>query len=123
MGISLDQYADRLCVMNLRGGLIDLKELSLQLSSLNKGDFDLIVLDAWYRFQPIGSDENSNSDVAALYNTLDALASRIDCAFVCIHHSSKGSQAGKSVTDTGSGAGSQSRAAETRQPQARTKTD
>ena len=113
MGISLDQYADRLCVMNLRGGLIDLKELSLQLSSLNKGDFDLIVLDAWYRFQPIGSDENSNSDVAALYNTLDALASRIDCAFVCIHHSSKGSQAGKSVTDTGSGAGSQSRAADT----------
>ena len=113
MGIELDQYADRLCVLNLRGRLVDLNKLSIQLGTLKPGDFDLIILDAWYRFQPIGSDENSNSDVAGLYNTLDSLAGRIDCAFVAIHHSSKGNQAGKSVTDTGSGAGSQSRAADT----------
>lgn len=35
------------------------------------------------------------------------------CGFILIHHSSKGNQSGKSITDVGAGAGSQSRAADT----------
>lgn len=111
-GICLDDYRDKLFIINLRGQLRDMNSLALDLRQFKRGEFSLIILDAWYRFLPPGSDENSNGDVANLYNTLDAVASELDCAFACIHHSSKGNQAGKSVTDTGSGAGSQSRAAD-----------
>ena len=110
MGIQRDEYAGCLAVKNLRGQLIDLKSLSAQLIELEAGAFSLIVLDAWYRFQPIGSDENSNGDVAQLYNLLDSVANKLGSAFVCIHHTSKGNQSGKGVTDVGSGAGAQSRA-------------
>ena len=110
MEINPEDYADRLFVANLRGQLIDLKKLAIQLSAMEPDEYSLIVLDAWYRFQPEGSDENSNSDVSALYNLLDSVAAKIGCAFVCIHHSSKGNQASKGVTDVGSGAGAQSRA-------------
>ena len=111
-GIRLEQYADRLFVMNLRGQLLDINRMALEIGRIADDGFSLIILDAWYRFMPVGTDENSNGDVTAQYNTLDALASKLNCAFACIHHSSKGNQSGKSVTDTGSGAGSQSRAAD-----------
>lgn len=110
MGIQRDEYAGCLAVANVRGQLIDLNKLAEQLGSLEPGAFSLIVLDAWYRFAPSGSDENSNGDVTQLYNLLDSVADKIGSAFVCIHHSSKGNQSGKSVTDVGSGAGAQSRA-------------
>ena len=110
MGIQPHEYADQLFVANLRGQLIDLNSLSEQLLGLEPGAFSLIVLDAWYRFQPVGSDENSNGDVAQLYNLLDSVANKLGSAFVCIHHTSKGNQSGKGVTDVGSGAGAQSRA-------------
>ncbi len=111
-GVEPEEYVDRLSVANLRGGLIDLKKLAGQLQWIRPGDFNLIVLDAFYRFLPDGSDENSNSDVTQLYNLLDGIAMRSGVAIVCVHHSSKGSQSGKAVTDTGSGAGAQSRAAD-----------
>lgn len=113
MGLKPEEYESQVSVVTLRGGLMDLKALSLQLESLPHGSFDLIVLDAWYRLQPSGSDENSNGDVAALYNRLDSVAHKINCAFACVHHSSKGSQSGKNVTDVGSGAGAQARAPDT----------
>ena len=49
----------------------------------------------------------------ALYNLLDTYTATLNAAWVNIHHTSKGDQAGKGVTDVGSGAGSQSRAADT----------
>ncbi|MFM9964929.1 MAG: AAA family ATPase [Planctomycetaceae bacterium] len=108
----LDEYADHVFVMNLRGGLVSLPELAVVLSTIAPGKFRLIILDAFYRFLPPGTDENDNGAMAALYNLLDQIAGKVQCAIVCIHHSSKGSQAGKSVTDVGSGAGSMSRAAD-----------
>ena len=76
-------------------------------------DVSMIVLDAWYRLLPGGMSENDNAAMMGLYNHLDAYAKQLDCAFVVIHHSSKGDQSGKRVTDVGSGAGSISRAADT----------
>jgi RecA-family ATPase len=57
--------------------------------------------------------ENDNASMAAVYNAIDRYADRLGCCFVAIHHASKGSQAEKSVTDVGAGAGSMSRAADT----------
>lgn len=107
-----EDYQDHVNVICLRGELMDLRALSFELMHLEHGSYDLIVLDAWYRLQPSGSDENSNGDVTALYNLLESVSAKIGSAFACIHHTSKGNQAGKSITDVGSGAGAQSRAAD-----------
>jgi len=74
--------------------------------------FKVIVLDAWYRFMEEGADENSNADATRMYNLLDKYAHMLGCAFVCIHHTAKGNQSGKAITDVGAGAGAQSRAAD-----------
>ena len=110
MGIQSDEYADQLFVANLRGQLIDLNSLAEQLGSLEPGEFSLVIFDAFYRFIPKGFDENSNADMTAMYNMIDAVIARLKCAGVFIHHTSKGNQSGKGVTDVGSGAGAQSRA-------------
>lgn len=73
----------------------------------------MVVLDAWYRLIPEGVSENDNAAMMAMYNRLDQYAKQLDSAFVVVHHSSKGGQAGKAVTDVGSGAGSMARAADT----------
>ena len=110
--ISLDEYADHVFVMNLRGELVTLPQLAITLDSIEPGRFKLVILDAFYRFLPPGVDENDNGEMAQLYNSLDRVAAKLKCAFVCIHHASKGSQSAKAVTDVGSGAGSMSRAAD-----------
>lgn len=77
------------------------------------GKYDLVILDALYRAEPASMNENDNSSRMRLYNTIDAIAARMDCGWVNIHHASKGDQSSKAVTDVGAGAGSQSRAADT----------
>lgn len=109
-GILLDEVADRVFVANVRGRLKDVYGLGEFFQQLAPGRFKLIVLDAFYRFMPRDSDENDNGTMAQVYNVLDAFAARLGCAFALVHHSSKGNQSGKSVTDVGAGAGSQSRA-------------
>ncbi|MBY0111461.1 MAG: helicase RepA family protein [Phycisphaerales bacterium] len=108
--LGIDEFADRVFIRNLRGGLQDIVSLGPYFRAIEPGRFRLIVLDAFYRFLPAGIDENANADMASLYNHIDRYAAHLGCAFVLIHHSSKGNQSGKSVTDVGAGAGSQSRA-------------
>lgn len=105
---------ESLFIQNLRGRLRDLKSLSNYfLEVLKPLEFKLIVLDAFYRFLPIGTDENDNGAMADLYNHLDYFANELKCSFVLIHHTSKGDQSFKSVVDVGAGAGAQSRATDT----------
>ncbi len=113
MGLSLADYADRLHVEPLRGRLQDLYSLGRYFEQIDAGSYRLIILDAFYRFLPAGTDENDNGAMANLYNVLDAHAQRLQCSFVLIHHASKGSQADKNVTDVGAGAGSMARATDT----------
>jgi len=112
-GIPLSDVADRLFVEPLRGRLMDLDSAREYFEALEAGRFKIIILDAWYRFWPPGTDENDNATIARLYNTLDSFADRLGCCFVPVHHASKGNQSGKSITDVGAGAGAQSRAADT----------
>jgi hypothetical protein len=73
--------------------------------------YSLIVLDPLYR--ALGErDENANSDMAKVFNRVDAAAAASGAAWLICHHSSKGGQTLKSVTDVGSGAGSISRASD-----------
>lgn len=105
------ECGDRLEILSLRGRLKDLYDIERM--SRDWGDkYGLIVCDAFYRILPSNMDENSNGHITTVFNILDKIAQRTGAAWVNIHHSSKGSQGGKSVTDIGSGAGAQSRAAD-----------
>ena len=103
---------DHLHILNLRGRLLGLDQLAEYLAQFEPGYFSAIIIDAWYRAIPQGTDENDNGGIARLYNLIDRSAAQLESSFILIHHTSKGNQAGKSVTDVGSGAGSQSRAAD-----------
>lgn len=101
-----------LFVENQRGFLRSIYDLKSRLEEIKEHGFKLIIIDAFYRAMPSGMEENDNAKMAEIYNRLDSYAAELNCAFVLIHHTSKGNQANKSVTDVGAGAGSQSRAAD-----------
>lgn len=112
-GIDVGTVADRVHVENLRGRLQDLLALGPYFRKFPPGRFKVVILDAFYRFLPMKADENDNGTMANLYNYLDAFADHLKCSFVLIHHTSKGSQSLKDVTDVGAGAGSMGRATDT----------
>lgn len=112
-GAKIDDLDGHIFVDSMRGRLRNIFGLASYFESLEPGEFRVIVLDAFYRFMPSGGDENDNGTMANIYNLIDSLADRLGCCFVLIHHSTKGSQSGKSVTDMGAGAGAQSRATDT----------
>ena len=102
-----------LFIDNLRGRLLDFEKLRAYFDQLAIGFFKVIIMDAFYRFLPKDTDENSNGNLTDIYNLIDQYADQLGCSFVLVHHASKGNQSGKSVTDVGAGAGSQSRATDT----------
>lgn len=97
----------------LRGKGYDLNRLAQQLCLIVPEYYSLIVIDALYRFIPSGTSENDNAAMMALYNRLDYVANCTKAAVAVIHHSSKGDQSTKGITDIGAGAGAIARAADT----------
>lgn len=114
MGLDPEFVAASIDVLPVRGSLEDLNRIRERIKvDVASGAYQLIIIDSWYKALPKGVDENSNSDITGLYVLLDECAEHANCCFVVIHHSSKGNQSTKSVTDRGAGAGSQSRAVDT----------
>ncbi len=111
--IGLADVGGRVFVQNLRGHWQDIFSLGPYFRALEPGRFRVIILDAMYRFMPREMDENDNGTMANVYNAIDRYADLLGCCFVLIHHTSKGNQSGKAITDVGAGAGSQSRATDT----------
>ena len=111
--IELAKVQNDIYVDNQRGRLGNIEDLANQIEGLKPYGFKLIIIDAFYRAMPKGTDENDNGTVAGIYNLIDKYAAALDCAFILIHHTSKGNQSLKAVTDVGAGAGSQSRASDT----------
>jgi hypothetical protein len=109
---AVDAFSDSVFVETLRGNLADIFQLEEYFDEVEPGRFALIILDALFRFMPADMDENSNGAMTAVYNRLDQYARRLQSAIAVVHHTSKGLQGDKSVTDVGAGAGSQSRAAD-----------
>lgn len=109
-GVGIEAIGNRVYVETLRGRLLTTQHLRQHLEAIEPGRFKVIVLDAFYRFMPAGFSENDNGQMASVYNELDRIAERLRCCFILVHHSSKGDQGGKAVTDVGAGAGAQSRA-------------
>lgn len=111
--VSLDRVGAALSVLSLRGRLRNLHDLGAGLRTIERGRFALIILDAFYRVLPAGTDENDNGKMAELYNALDFYADQLGASFALVHHASKGDQSAKAITDVGAGAGAQSRATDT----------
>ena len=118
-GINLAKdIEDRFVFDCMRGRLTDIHSMSLEYFEQMKDfwhrkPFDIIVLDALYRFLPSGISENDNAAITAIFNTLDRIAGELNVAIVCVHHTSKGNQSGKAITDVGAGAGAMARANDT----------
>lgn len=114
LGISPASYGANLDIVSLRGRIQGLDQIGNNLiKHLRFGEYDAIFLDAWYRAIPSGKGENDNSAMAEAFNLVDRYAAYTGASWILVHHSTKGDQADKRVTDVGSGAGSQSRAADT----------
>jgi hypothetical protein len=111
--LPLDTIGDKIDVANLRGRLQSLQSMGHELRKIDRGRYALVIIDAFYRTLPKGTDENDNASMAELYNLLDCYAEALGAAFALVHHASKGSQSAKAVTDVGAGAGAQSRATDT----------
>ena len=111
--IDLAEVGDRVYVQNLRGHWQDIFSLGAYFRSLEAGRYRVVILDAMYRLMPRDADENDNGTMSNIYNAIDRYADLLGCCFVLIHHSTKGSQSGKAITDVGAGAGAQSRATDT----------
>ncbi len=113
MALRLGDYCDGLDVLPIRGKNVDLVELCNTLFDFPVGKYDLVIADAFYRFIPEGVSENDNAQITRLFNLIDATTEHLGAAWLNVHHSSKGTQGDKSVTDVGAGAGAMSRAADT----------
>jgi len=96
-----------------RGDEKDLRLIAPTVKQETDEKFDVIIIDALYKALPKDVDENSNGQITDVYSHLDRLARSTGAAVILVHHTSKGNQANKSVTDVGSGAGAQSRASDT----------
>jgi hypothetical protein len=113
LGIESPEQCAPFHYLSLRGDWKSLAEVSTYVERRYKpGELNLILMDAKYRFFGGGLDENSNADQTQFHNLADRLAGIMDCGVLLIHHSPKGDQSGKSVTDMGAGGGAQSRAAD-----------
>lgn len=112
LGIHHTEYANSLEVWPLRGALRNIVQLGEDFAAIEPGKFKLIILDAKYRLGVPGKSENDNASETQIYNLVDEYAAHTGAAFVLVHHTSKGNQGEKRVTDVGAGAGAQSRAAD-----------
>ena len=99
--MDLKQIGPWLSIVNQRGHLKSLEDIGNHLEHYKAQGYKLIIIDAFYRAMPKGTDENDNGAIAAVYNLIDRFAAEIGCAFCLIHHTSKGNQSLKSVTDVG----------------------
>lgn len=111
MQIDPDEHRERFEYLSCRGDWISIQDLIDGIPAIHPpGSLNMIVIDAKYRLFGNGLEENSNDDQTTFHNLIDKFAKKMDCPVVLVHHSTKGDQSGKSVTDVGSGGGSQSRA-------------
>jgi hypothetical protein len=111
MGVAREEFEDDLMVLSLRGHLRRFADVADDLrATIDRHSLGLIVFDSKYRFAIDGTSENDNAAEALFYNEADRLAADLGAALAFVHHSSRGEQGTKRVTDVGSGAGSQSRA-------------
>lgn len=114
MLLDTDQLGDAYQVASFRGIPAELKSvcdwLRYLLRDKERGHYKLIIIDTLSKMLAGDKSENDNLYIRSIYTTLEQLAGDLGAAVVIVHHSSRGDQSEKNVTDVGAGAGSQTRA-------------
>lgn len=113
LGVDAKEIGENLTIESQRGRLKSVNDLLVHKDEYAALQPKLLIVDAFYRALPEGTEENDNAAITRLYNKLDQLSEAVGCAIILVHHTSKGNQATKTVTDVGAGAGAISRAADT----------
>lgn len=114
MGLEPADWHDRVKVIACRGRGIDVTHLwSIAEELKGTGAPEVVAVDSLYRFLPPGSNENDNAGMKDIMEAIIRFSDELDAMTVVVHHSTKGDQSERAVTDVGSGAGSVSRAADT----------
>lgn len=104
----------RIATLPIRGQSLDMLQLSQLLKArIEPGEYQVIIIDALYKMLERGMSENDNGDMTRLFNRLSEIATGLRAAIIVVHHTSKGDQSYKAVTDVGAGAGSIARAGDT----------
>ena len=104
MIIEPEEHRERFEYLSCRGDWISIQDLIDGIPRIHSpGSLNMIVIDAKYRLFGDGLQENSNDDQTTFHNLIDKFAKQMDCPVVLVHHSTKGDQSGRSVTDMGSG--------------------
>ena len=102
-GIDVDEYADTLDSVSLRGLQLDAREFVDELTAITSGRrYDAVLLDSVYKLFP--GDENSAQDVRLLFEQMDRLLA-MGTSVIFTHHHAKGAAGGKAAIDRGSGSG------------------
>jgi hypothetical protein len=111
MGVPLAQTGD-LYISDLRGRTKDASRALACARDKGPGFYGLIILDPLYTLYPPDPhfSENDNAAMRRLFDSIITFAGETRAAVLAIHHLSKGSQAEKSLTDLGAGAGAIARA-------------
>ncbi len=114
MSLDLSDIGKSFIVESLRGDHYGIGDIQTRIAEGYADDeFTLIAIDAFYRILPAGISENDNASMTQVYNQIDTIAARARCAITLNHHTSKGDQSQKAVTDVGAGAGAMTRATDT----------
>ncbi|MBR2096580.1 MAG: AAA family ATPase [Prevotella sp.] len=103
-GITPDKINHNLRVWNMRGHSTQLDKLTPKLiRRCEKENFTAIIIDPIYKVMM--GDENKAGDMAQFCNQFDAIATKLNCAVIYVHHFSKGEQGKKASIDRASGSG------------------
>jgi hypothetical protein len=95
----------QITLWNLRGHAADFRQLIPRIiERCRRENFALIILDPIYKLYG-GTDENAAGDVAALLNSLEALATETGAAIAFGAHFAKGNASAKEAIDRISGSG------------------
>jgi hypothetical protein len=100
-GVGIDPFdLNNMAVANLRG-----RELEDVLDQVRDFGPDAIIIDPIYKLYPVGHDENSAGDQAAILAVFDRLANDLETAIVYVHHDSKAGGGYMKAVVRGSGSG------------------
>jgi len=95
-----------LTILNLRGYAASFETMIPELiSKIGNREFDLVILDPFYKLLGGGSDENSSACMTQIMNSFEEISMRVKCALVISAHFSKGNQSSKFSGDRVSGSG------------------
>ncbi len=101
LGVEPETVRDTLKPWHMRGKGGEVRD-AIEAKPDNLANFDLVILDPFYKLARPGEDENSARDIKSILDTVDKLAAA-GPAVLTLKHDGKGDVGSKRATDRGAG--------------------